>query len=103
MPHKKTKRRHEIRDAFLFYEDLLSGANFWSTHRVAKQRGKYTKVKQPGYQWDDTYDSQDDASSALETHESPEDQSDACDNTGNSSSRGSHKRNKWIHFLSPFD
>jgi len=81
---------------------LLAGADFRATHGSAKKRSKDAEVEQPGYEWHQTNDGYDDATyAAVHNQKAQGDEDNACHNTSDAASRGSHKLYEGIHFLSP--
>jgi hypothetical protein len=79
---------------------LLSCSDFRATHRGTKERGEDTEVEQPGHQWHETDHCYDDAAGAV--HEIAQyNQDDACHDTDDAASGGSHEFYEGVHFLSP--
>jgi hypothetical protein len=93
--------RFEYRLLLTFNLQLLASADLGATHRSTKKRSEDAEVEQPGQQGHETDDCHDDATDAMNDQQAQSYEHNACHNSSDATSRGSHKLYEGIHFISP--
>ncbi len=80
---------------------LLASADLGAAQRGAKERGEDAEVEQPGQQWHQADDGDDDATGTVHDQQAQGHENDAGHDAGDATSRGSHKLYEGVHFISP--